>query len=95
MAIPPRVACIAALHRSRSIRRPAGVVGFAAAIWLLATPCFAATANVLYAGSLVNVMKHSLGPALEKATGQQFRGYSAGSKLLANQITARDERAGL
>jgi molybdate/tungstate transport system substrate-binding protein len=89
MAIPPRVACIATLRRSRSIRRPAGAVGFAAAIWLLATPCFAATVNVLYAGSLVNLMEHSLGPAFEKATGQQFRGYSGGSRLLANQIKGR------
>lgn len=58
---------------------------------LLAAPCVAAagSVNVLYAGSLVNVMEHGVGPAFQHATGQHFRGYAGGSKLLANQIKAR------
>lgn len=58
---------------------------------LLAAPCVAAagSVNVLYAGSLVDVMEHSVGPAFQRATGQHFRGYAGGSKLLANQIEAR------
>lgn len=57
---------------------------------LLSTPCLAAgTVNVLYAGSLVNVMERGIGPAFEKASGDRFRGYGGGSKLLANQIKAR------
>jgi hypothetical protein len=31
---------------------------------------------VLYAGSLVNLMEHGVGPAFEKATGNQFQGYA-------------------
>ncbi len=44
-----------------------------------AAPAFAQdnTVNVLYAGSLVNLMERSVGPAFEKATGQHFRGYAA------------------
>jgi len=58
---------------------------------LLAAPCVAAagSVNVLYAGSLVNVMERSVGPAFERATGERFRGYAGGSKLLANQIKAK------
>lgn len=67
----------------------AAAVSFVAAIALLTTPCLAATVSVLYAGSLVNVMEHSVGPAFEKATGEEFRGYAGGSKLLVNQIKGR------
>jgi molybdate/tungstate transport system substrate-binding protein len=44
------------------------------------------TVNVLYAGSLVNLMEHSVGPAYTKASGDQFRGYSGGSNKVANEI---------
>ncbi len=47
------------------------------------------TVNVLYAGSLVNLMEHGIGPAFEKATGNQFRGFAAGSNALANQIKGK------
>ncbi len=50
-------------------------------------PAFAGTpVNVLYAGSLVDVMEHGIGPAFDTASGDRFRGYAGGSKLLANQI---------
>ncbi|HEX4268508.1 MAG TPA: extracellular solute-binding protein [Steroidobacteraceae bacterium] len=49
----------------------------------------AARVNVLYAGSLVNLMEHGIGPAFEQATGQSFRGFAGGSKELANQIKGR------
>jgi molybdate/tungstate transport system substrate-binding protein len=42
--------------------------------------------NVLYAGSLVSLMEHGVGPAFEKATGNQFQGYAGGSVGLANRI---------
>lgn len=45
--------------------------------------------NVLYAGSLVNLMEHDMGPAFTAATGDKFRGYAGGSSLLANQIKGR------
>ena len=59
-----------------------------------ATPSFAQdnTVNVLYAGSLVNLMERSVGPAFEKATGLQFRGYAAGSNKIANEIKGKLRR---
>jgi molybdate/tungstate transport system substrate-binding protein len=65
------------------------IVGMAAA-----TPSFAQdnTVNVLYAGSLVNLMERSVGPAFEKSTGLQFRGYAAGSNKIANEIKGKLRR---
>src|ERR1700733_482652 len=59
-----------------------------------ATPSFAQdnTVNVLYAGSLVNLMERSVGPAFEKSTGLQFRGYAAGSNKIANEIKGKLRR---
>ena len=45
--------------------------------------------NVLYAGSLVNLMEHDIGPAFNKATGYTFQGFAGGSGLLANQIKGK------
>jgi len=42
--------------------------------------------NVLYAGSLVNLMERSVGPAFEKQTGLHFKGYAAGSNKIAHEI---------
>jgi molybdate/tungstate transport system substrate-binding protein len=49
----------------------------------------AGTVSVLYAGSLVNLMEHGIGPAFNKASGNEFRGYAGGSSLLANQIRGK------
>jgi molybdate/tungstate transport system substrate-binding protein len=46
----------------------------------------AGTVKVLYAASLVNLMEHGVGPAFDKATGNQFQGYAMGSHGLANQF---------
>jgi molybdate/tungstate transport system substrate-binding protein len=61
---------------------------FAAAFWLLSVaPASAAgKVNVLYAGSLVNLMEHGIGPAFDKASGNTFQGFAGGSSGLANQI---------
>jgi molybdate/tungstate transport system substrate-binding protein len=45
--------------------------------------------NVLYAGSLVNLMEHDIGPAFNRATGNTFQGFAGGSSLLANQIKGK------
>ena len=45
--------------------------------------------NVLYAGSLVNLMEKSVGPAFEKETGLHFRGYAAGSNKIANEVKGK------
>lgn len=42
--------------------------------------------DVLYAGSLVNVMEQAIGPAFDGATGYTFSGFSAGSSALANDV---------
>jgi molybdate/tungstate transport system substrate-binding protein len=47
------------------------------------------TVNVLYAGSLVNLMEHGVGPAFDKTTGDTFQGFAGGSNLLANQIKGK------
>jgi molybdate/tungstate transport system substrate-binding protein len=44
--------------------------------------------NVLYAGSMVGLMKDSVGPAFQKATGHTFTGFTAGDKDVASQIKA-------
>jgi molybdate/tungstate transport system substrate-binding protein len=49
--------------------------------------------NVLYAGSLVYLMEHSLGPQFDKATGDNFQGFPAGSKELAQQIKGKVYKA--
>lgn len=49
----------------------------------------AGTVNVLYAGSLVNLMEHGVGPAFDKATGDRFQGYAGGSNKLANEIKGK------
>jgi molybdate/tungstate transport system substrate-binding protein len=50
------------------------------------------TVNVLYAGSLVNLMERGIGPAFEKETGLHFRGYAAGSNKIANEIKGQLRR---
>jgi molybdate/tungstate transport system substrate-binding protein len=47
------------------------------------------TVSVLYAGSLVNLMEHSLGPAFTRADGYSFEGVGAGSTELVAQIRGR------
>lgn len=44
--------------------------------------------NVLYAGSMVDLMQHHVGPAFQKATGHTFTGFTAGDKDVASQIKA-------
>ncbi len=58
---------------------------------LLAAPAIsrAADVNVLYAGSLVNLMEHGVGPAFDTATGDTFRGFGGGSGALSNQIKGK------
>jgi molybdate/tungstate transport system substrate-binding protein len=80
-------------HRlARSIRSTRGAALLLATA-LLAAPAQAAfaagTVNVLYAGSLVNLMEHGVGPAFDKATGTRFQGFGGGSVALANQIKGK------
>jgi molybdate/tungstate transport system substrate-binding protein len=54
--------------------------------------CAADGTSVLYAGSLVDLMEHSLGPAFNTGTGEQFLGYAGGSSKLANEIKSQLRR---
>ncbi len=45
--------------------------------------------NVLYAGSLVNLMEKQIGPAFQTATGYNVVGFSGGSDALATQIKGK------
>jgi molybdate/tungstate transport system substrate-binding protein len=62
-----------------------GVMGLAA----MAPADAGGRLEVLYAGSLVGVMEHSVGPAFDAATGYHFEGYAGGSNALAEQIKGR------
>jgi molybdate/tungstate transport system substrate-binding protein len=55
-------------------------------------PASAETVVVLYAGSLVNLMEHGVGPAFDKTSGDEFQGFAGGSNGLANQIKGRLRR---
>jgi molybdate/tungstate transport system substrate-binding protein len=48
--------------------------------------------SVLYAGSLVNLMEHGIGPAFSKATASTFQGFAGGSNGIANQIKGQLRR---
>ena len=55
-----------------------------------ASPAVAAgTVNVLYAGSLVNLMEHAIGPAFDKATNDTFQGFAGGSNKVAHEIKGK------
>lgn len=84
--------------------RVAGVVGVLTAMLVTLTACGGSgdgtapgtsssgpkgPVKVLYAGSLVNLMEHSLGPKFEQASGDTFQGFSAGSSALAAQIKGK------
>jgi len=46
------------------------------------------TVNVAYAGSLVNLMEHGIGPAFDKS-GATFRGFAGGSNKMAHEISGK------
>lgn len=50
------------------------------------------TVNVLYAGSLVNLMERSAGPGFEQESGDRFQGYAGGSNKVANEIKGKLRR---
>jgi len=50
------------------------------------TPAGHGKVSVLYAGSLVNLMEHDLGPAFSRSAGYSFAGVGAGSTELVAQI---------
>jgi molybdate/tungstate transport system substrate-binding protein len=72
------------------VGRAAGMLLVAAAFGAAPLVAQAAgTVNVLYAGSLVNMMERGVGPAFDQASGERFQGFAGGSTLLANQIKGK------
>ncbi len=77
--------------------RVPSAIGRAGALGLLAVACMGRVpavsagepVNVLYAGSLVNLMEHGVGPAFDRVSGDRFEGYAGGSNALANQIRGK------
>jgi molybdate/tungstate transport system substrate-binding protein len=49
--------------------------------------------QVLYAGSLANMMEHDVGPAFATATGAQYEGTGAGSTALVTEIKGKVKQA--
>lgn len=68
---------------------------FLASILMLSTACGTNTATpkgtvqVLYAGSLVNLMEHTIGPNFTSATGYGYAGEGKGSGQLVNEIKGK------
>lgn len=56
------------------------------------TASAAGSVSVFYAGSLVNLMEHGLGPAFDKASGDSFQGYAGGSTKLGHEIKGKLRR---
>jgi molybdate/tungstate transport system substrate-binding protein len=90
VALPVPVLIAAAGERAR-LRFIGLAVAMVALAWTTWAPYVlaAGAVNVLYAGSLVNLMEHGIGPAFGKASADEFRGYAGGSNLLANQIKGK------
>jgi molybdate/tungstate transport system substrate-binding protein len=78
-----------AQQRSSNLSLLSGVALLAASLLSAPAASAAGKVNVLYAGSLVNLMEHGVGPAFDKASGDTFQGYGGGSSGLANQIKGK------
>jgi molybdate/tungstate transport system substrate-binding protein len=72
--------------------RGVGVIAVALFAGTASAASATGTVNVLYAGSLVNLMERGVGPAFDKATGDRFQGFAGGSAGLANQIKGKLRR---
>jgi molybdate/tungstate transport system substrate-binding protein len=88
-----RVLPICRSCRPRLAASALGVVIAAVLLMQASVASAAGTVSVLYAGSLVNLMEHSIGPAFNQASGDNFQGYAGGSNLLANQIKGKLRQA--
>ena len=77
------------LRRPRLAVCGSAVVTAAIVLMQASVASAAGTVSVLYAGSLVNLMEHGIGPAFDQASGDRFQGYAGGSNLLANQIRGK------
>ncbi len=77
------LAVIASLTTIGSFSAEAGVAS--------AAPLHSGSVDVLYAGSLLDLMEHAIDPAFHKATGYTVVGVSNGSSALASEIQGGTE----
>lgn len=86
-------------HRRRGTSVPlagAALLTFVASVLLVCASPGAASAgsgpvDVLYAGSLLDLMQQQVGPAFNEATGYTVDGFSAGSDALASEIKGQTQ----
>jgi molybdate/tungstate transport system substrate-binding protein len=90
------------LGRATRRRVPVGLVGalIGGALVVAGAPTVSGasamhtgTVNVLYAGSLLDLMQQSIAPAFHDATGYTVSGFSNGSTALASEIKGRTQVA--
>lgn len=67
------------------------VAGAAVPINVGSSSAATSSVNVLYAGSLLDLVQMKIGPAFTRATGYSINGFSAGSTALANEIKGRTQ----
>jgi molybdate transport system substrate-binding protein len=79
-------------QRSSDLPLKCGAAMLAAALLTAPTASAAGKVNVLYAGSLINLMERGIGPAFGKASGDTFQGFAGGSNKIANEIKAKLRR---
>jgi molybdate/tungstate transport system substrate-binding protein len=79
---PRRIAAAGALTAVLT----AGILSASLGGPVAATARMSGTVDVMYAGSLLDLMQQKLGPAFTKATGYTVTGLSDGSKVLASEI---------
>jgi molybdate/tungstate transport system substrate-binding protein len=81
---------VAAKMQLSRVMAAAGAAILPVAMFAIAPAAHAAgNVNVLYAGSLVNLMERGIGPAFDKASGDTFQGFAGGSDKLANEIKGK------
>jgi molybdate/tungstate transport system substrate-binding protein len=73
----------------RALAAAAAVLLLSAAVVGCGSSANRRVVSVLYAGSLVNLMEHDLGPASQTASGYSFQGLGAGSTALVAQIKGK------
>lgn len=86
------IACfgLAAAGCSSSSSSPASATSSAASSASASTAAMGSgPVNVLYAGSLVNMMEKQVGPAFQSSSGYSVTGFPAGSKALASEIKGK------
>ena len=89
------------MHKPRSIGAcalVASVIGLCCAGGVVlgggsaaAAPTGSGPVDVLYAGSLVDLMQNAIGPKFDAATGYSFTGFAAGSTALATEIEGKTQ----